>query len=69
MQGRKVFILFCTSTPQSIIEKKVEQKLKEGTEAKATEDTTYRALPMTCLVRFLYKNHLLGGGIIPYHPR
>lgn len=34
MWGRKVFILFCISIPQSIIEK-LEQKLKERTEAKA----------------------------------
>lgn len=38
MWGRKVFILFCTSIPWSIIEK-LEQKLKEGTEAKAIKDT------------------------------
>lgn len=55
MWGRKAFILFCTSTPQSITEKKLEQKLKEETEAKATEDTTYWAASNGWLSLFLYR--------------
>lgn len=63
--GKESIYIILHFPPQSIIEKKLEQKLKEGTEAKATEGTTYWAASNVLLSSFLYKNHLLRRGIVP----